>query len=107
MFCGCHWVIEGWTTPTIATNKDVMAGQTDTIINAILSDIEAGVLNPGDGINEVALAGRLGVSRTPLREALKVLASEGIVVLESQSGCARRTSHPRRAREHLSGAGGS
>lgn len=63
-----------------------MAGQTDTIINAILSDIEAGVLNPGDGINEVALAERLGVSRTPLREAMIQLETAGLVTRLPRKG---------------------
>ena len=63
-----------------------MAGQTDTIINAILSDIEAGVLNPGDGIDEVALADRLGVSRTPLREAMIQLETAGLVTRLPRKG---------------------
>ncbi len=38
-------------------------------------------LKPGDRINELALSASLGVSRTPMREALKVLASEKLVTL--------------------------
>ena len=56
-----------------------MAGQTDTIIDAILGDIESGTLNPGDGIDETALAQRLGVSRTPLREAMIQLETAGLI----------------------------
>ncbi len=37
--------------------------------------------NPGERINEVELAQRLGASRTPLREALNRLAAEGFLVL--------------------------
>lgn len=40
-----------------------------------------GTLAAGAPIHEVELAGQLGVSRTPVREALKVLASEGLVDL--------------------------
>lgn len=43
-------------------------------------------LRPGDKINEQALCSRFGVSRTPLREALKVLASGGLVILEPNRG---------------------
>lgn len=44
-----------------------------------------GELRPGDKINEQALCVRFGVSRTPLREALKVLASGGLVILDRKS----------------------
>jgi DNA-binding GntR family transcriptional regulator len=37
------------------------------------------LLKPGERIQELEIAGQLGVSRTPIREALKVLASEGLV----------------------------
>lgn len=45
-----------------------------------------GELTPGDKINEQALCTRFGVSRTPLREALKVLASNGLVILAPNRG---------------------
>ena len=38
-------------------------------------------LPPGERIDELGLSARLGTSRTPLREALKVLAHEGLVRL--------------------------
>ena len=37
------------------------------------------ILKPGERIQELEIASQLGVSRTPIREALKVLASEGLV----------------------------
>ena len=63
-----------------------MAGQTDTIIDAILGDIENGTLNPGDGIDETALAQRLGVSRTPLREAMIQLETAGLITRQPRKG---------------------
>jgi DNA-binding GntR family transcriptional regulator len=45
-----------------------------------------GALRPGDKISEQALCARFGVSRTPLREALKVLAAEGLVTLSPNRG---------------------
>ncbi len=42
---------------------------------------------PGAWIDEQALALEYGISRTPMREALKVLASEGLVVLKPRRGC--------------------
>ncbi len=44
-------------------------------------------LPPGTWIDEQALAADYGISRTPLREALKVLASEGLVTLKPRRGC--------------------
>jgi len=44
-------------------------------------------LAPGCWIDEQAIAEELGISRTPMREALKVLASEGLVVLKPRRGC--------------------
>lgn len=48
--------------------------------------IEQGDLAPGERISEKQLCERFGVSRTPLREALKVLASEGLVELLPNRG---------------------
>ncbi len=44
-------------------------------------------LKPGAWIDEQTLAEHYGISRTPLREALKVLASEGLVTLKPRRGC--------------------
>lgn len=44
-------------------------------------------LKPGTWVDEQALAEHYGISRTPLREALKVLASEGLVTLKPRRGC--------------------
>ena len=44
-------------------------------------------LAPGQWIDELALAREWQISRTPLREALKVLASEGLVVPVPRQGC--------------------
>ena len=44
-------------------------------------------LAPGQWIDEMALAGEWQISRTPLREALKVLAAEGLVTAVPRQGC--------------------
>lgn len=44
-------------------------------------------LTPGTWIDEQKLAEEYGISRTPLREALKVLVSEGLVELRPRRGC--------------------
>jgi DNA-binding GntR family transcriptional regulator len=43
-------------------------------------------LEPGSWIDELRLAQELGISRTPLREALKVLAAEGLVTMKVRRG---------------------
>ncbi len=50
---------------------------------------------PGERINEVDLARRLGASRTPLREALNRLAAEGFLVLKQDRGFFCRDLKPR------------
>jgi Transcriptional regulators len=54
----------------------------DTMRNMIIE----GEILPGSRMPELELCALLGVSRTPLREALKVLASEGLVILTPQRG---------------------
>ena len=48
--------------------------------------ILAHTLAPGSWIDEQALAAEFGISRTPLREALKVLAAEGLVTMKLRRG---------------------
>lgn len=48
--------------------------------------IYARELAPGDWIDELRIAEELGISRTPLREALKVLATEGLVTMKLRRG---------------------
>ena len=43
-------------------------------------------LEPGSWIDELKLAAEFGISRTPLREALKVLAAEGLVTMKVRRG---------------------
>jgi DNA-binding GntR family transcriptional regulator len=50
--------------------------------------ITRGELAPGDRLNERMLTERFGISRTPLREALRVLSSEGLVELLPNRGAA-------------------
>lgn len=49
--------------------------------------IYAHELAPGAWVDEQSLADEFGISRTPMREALKVLAAEGLVVLRPRRGC--------------------
>ena len=53
----------------------------DEVVDRVRTLIVEGRLAPGERIHESQLGRALGVSRTPLREALKVLASEGLIEL--------------------------
>ncbi len=48
--------------------------------------IFSGELAAGDWIDELKIADELGISRTPLREAVKVLAAEGRVTMKVRRG---------------------
>jgi DNA-binding GntR family transcriptional regulator len=58
----------------------------ETVVGRLRDLIVEGILAPGARIAERQLCESLGVSRTPLREALKVLASEGLVELLPNRG---------------------
>jgi hypothetical protein len=60
-------------TPASTIHQDVVAALRNFIIR--------GELQPGARLPERALSERLKVSRTPLRESLRVLASEGLIEL--------------------------
>jgi DNA-binding GntR family transcriptional regulator len=59
----------------------------EQVAERLRTRIFAHELPPGGWIDEQALALEYGISRTPLREALKVLAAEGLVTLKPRRGC--------------------
>jgi len=59
----------------------------DEVAAQLRERIFAGELTPGTFLDEVRLAEQLKISRTPLREALKVLTVEGLVRHEPRRGC--------------------
>ena len=58
----------------------------DTVVEHIRRFIVEGTLEPGKKLNERELCETLGISRTPLREALKVLAAEGLIEIWPNRG---------------------
>ena len=56
------------------------------VIDALVAGASEGLSLPGDRIIETELAAQLGVSRVPVREALRVLESQGIVINEPYKG---------------------
>jgi DNA-binding GntR family transcriptional regulator len=59
----------------------------DEVAASLREEIFAGALAPGSFLDEAALCERLSISRTPLREALKVLTAEGLLRHEPRRGC--------------------
>ena len=55
------------------------ANKAESIYRLLKSEIEQGVFAPGQTLGEVMLVERTGASRTPVREALRRLAAEGLV----------------------------
>lgn len=60
-----------------------MSDQTlpEKLANQLRRDILRGNLTPGDSVKERAKADDLGVSRTPMREAIRIVAREGLITL--------------------------
>ena len=58
----------------------------DVVVDRLRDLIVEGVLGPGQRLNERLLCEQLGISRTPLRESFKVLASEGLIELLPNRG---------------------
>ena len=64
----------------------IRGARADDIARQIADDIVLGHFEPGTRLDEVMLANRFDVSRTPVREALKQLATQGLVVSRPNRG---------------------
>jgi len=71
----------------MATETIARSALYQEVAERLRSRIFAHELAPGAWIDEQALAESYGISRTPMREALKVLAAEGLVTLKPRRGC--------------------
>ena len=58
----------------------------DVVFNTLRKAILTGQLKPGERLMEVHLANQLGVSRTPIREAIRKLELEGLVIMVPRRG---------------------
>lgn len=77
-----------WLTENSA--EQLQSVRTTSLAKLVRDDVLAAILNgtlvPGQRINEPDVAGRLNVSRVPVREALRELESSGVVVSRKHSG---------------------
>ena len=71
----------------------------EEVANRLRDRIYDESLVPGEWIDEKGICDQLGISRTPLREALKVLCAEGLVELVPRRGCQVKQFEPEEFRE--------
>ncbi len=67
-------------------NMDEFLPLRDVVFNTLRQAILTGELKPGERLMEIHLANKLGVSRTPIREAIRKLELEGLVTMIPRRG---------------------
>ena len=58
----------------------------DVVFRTLRQAILRGELKPGERLMEIRLANQLGVSRTPIREAIRMLELDGLVIMVPRKG---------------------
>ena len=71
------------TTRNLRTRHQTLV---ERVVDQILTDIVEGILRPGEQLKEVALAKEYGVSRGPLREAMRTIQGQGLIELIPSKG---------------------
>ena len=72
--------------PKFEVKMDEFLPLRDVVFNTLRQAILRGELKPGERLMEIQLANRLGVSRTPIREAIRKLELEGLVLMIPRKG---------------------
>lgn len=70
----------------LQVNMDEFLPLRDVVFKTLRQAILTGELKPGERLMEIHLANRLGVSRTPIREAIRKLELEGLVTMIPRRG---------------------
>ena len=71
---------------TLRVNMNEYLPIRDVVFNTLRQAILKGEFQPGERLMEIQLAQRLGVSRTPIREAIRKLELEGLVIMIPRKG---------------------
>lgn len=85
--------------PSAGRRATVPTTHTERLRQEIAEDIACGRLDPGTALDEVTLAERFGVSRTPVREALRELAASGLVEHRPHRGAVVASLDPERVEQ--------
>ena len=72
--------------PNFQVNMNEYLPLRDVVFNTLRQAILRGELKPGERLMEIQLANKLGVSRTPVREAISKLELEGLVLMVPRKG---------------------
>ncbi|MDO5614083.1 MAG: GntR family transcriptional regulator [Paracoccus sp. (in: a-proteobacteria)] len=70
---------------------DPNSPQGQSAYRRLLTEIRSGQLAPGARLRETELADRFGISRTPVREAIRQLEADGLVIHQARQGATIRT----------------
>ena len=73
-------------TDKLVLNTNAYLPLRDVVFHTLREAILKGELKPGERLMELQLASRLGVSRTPIREAIRMLELEGLAVTMPRKG---------------------
>ncbi len=73
-------------TDDLTLNMNAYLPLRDVVFNTLREAILKGELKPGERLMEIQLANKLGVSRTPIREAIRMLEQEGLAVTMPRKG---------------------
>lgn len=73
-------------TDNLELNMNAYLPLRDVVFNTLREAILKGELKPGERLMELQLASKLGVSRTPIREAIRMLEQEGLAVTIPRRG---------------------
>ena len=73
-------------TDELTLHMDAYLPLRDVVFNTLREAILKGELKPGERLMELQLATKLGVSRTPIREAIRMLEQEGLAVTIPRKG---------------------
>lgn len=73
-------------TDDLILNMNAYLPLRDVVFNTLREAILKGDLQPGERLMELQLAAKLGVSRTPIREAIRMLEQEGLAVTTPRKG---------------------
>ena len=76
--------------PDAVMSSVAVPSRTEAVLDAIKHAVLTGGLAPGQPLVEAELAAQLGVSKTPVREALKILSGAGLVTMSPYKGASVR-----------------